>query len=78
MADNHIDVLLENIQDKLQLLIEVTGVMAQDVKEMKPQVALIPEMRADIKTLKAVQSDQGIEIRHIEKYLISQGMPTRA
>ena len=78
MQDAHAQVLLEAIQDKLGLLVEVTNVLAQDIKEMKPQAALIPEMRADVKTLKAVQADQGKEIRHIEKYLTSQGMPARA
>lgn len=78
MADNYTDVLLEDIQDKLLGVAEAMSLMHDDIKVMKPQVALIPRMAADIETLKAVQTDQGREIRHIEKYLTSQGMPARA
>ena len=78
MSDNHTDVLLEDIQGKLQLLVDVTSVLAQDIKEMKPQVALIPQLAVDVQTLKVVQADQGKELRHIEKYVTGQGMPARA
>ena len=78
MQDNHVGVLLEDIQGKLQGLAESMSVMQQDIATMKPQVALIPQIAADVQTLKAVQTDQGQELRDHEDYLKSQGMPSRA
>ena len=78
MSDNHTDGVLEDIQGKLLGLAEAMNLMHQDIKEMKPKVALIPQLATDIETIKAVQTDQGREIRHIETYLTSQGMPALA
>ena len=89
MQDNHTGVLLEDIQDKLQLLLEVVSPIARDVAEMKPQVA---QLTADMKIVKAVQKDQGRDLKqvnsrlghvenklgHMEDYLVMQGMPQRA
>ena len=89
MSDTHTDILLEDIQDKLQLLLEVTGGLAKDMAEMKPQVA---SLTADMKVVKAVQKDQGTELRehsrmlhehgselhYIKNYLVEQSMPQRA
>jgi len=78
MQDNHVGVLLEDIQDKLQGLAESMSVMQQDITAMKPQVALIPQIDANVQTVKAVQVDQGRQLRHHEDYLLGKGMPSRA
>jgi len=69
MSDNRTDLLLEDIQSKVQLLVEATSVLAQDMHAVKQSVARIPEMADDIKVLKAVQKEQGKELREHSRIL---------
>jgi len=71
-------VLFENMNGKLDLLLEATSLLAQDVSEVKSQVKRIEEIVKDIPTIKAVQREQGKDLRHISNYLIERGMPARA
>ena len=41
-------------------------------------VTKIPQMAEDIELIKAVQREQGIDLHHINNYLVEQGMPARA
>jgi archaellum component FlaC len=77
MSDNT-GVLIEDMRDNMAVMVEAISVLAQDMAVVKSQVALIPEMSDDIKAIKAVQREQGKDLRHITDYLIGQGMPTRA
>lgn len=82
MKDDYTAVLLENIDSKIDTLAEVMGVLAQDVLGMKPKLEVVAQ---DVKTLKALQTAQGHELRamnerlgNVEDYLAMQGMPQRA
>lgn len=78
MKDSQVAVLLEKVDGKLQSLAESVSVLAQDIAEIKPQVARISDMAVDIKVIKIVQAEQSRDIRHMEQYLSTQVMPARA
>ncbi|HEX7368259.1 MAG TPA: hypothetical protein VF261_01215 [Candidatus Saccharimonadales bacterium] len=78
MKDAQVTVLLENIDDKLESLAEVVDSIHERLVNVEQKVEAIPQIVDNIKTIKAVQTDQGREIRHIERYLTTQGMPSRA
>ncbi len=82
MQDNHFGVILEDIQSKQQLILEILVPLAQDMTVIKPKVEKLAE---DMEVVKAVQKDQGRDLKqlnsrlgHVEDYLVEQGMPKRA
>ena len=51
-SKNYTDVILEDINSKFDFLVEIIVPMRKEMHEMKKLVDEIPEMKADIKTIK--------------------------
>ena len=61
---------------KFNFLVEAVGILQKDVAEMKPFVALIPDMRTDIQDIKQVVQlhsreiyDHDVRISRLEKHV---------
>jgi len=68
MKKDHLGVLLEDIDDKMQHLAEGMSLLQDGMKELKNKVSDIPEMKGDIKAIKAAVTDhsgtlKGHEVR---------------
>ena len=47
-----LEIMFEDMQSKMQLMAEAISLLADDMREVKASVSLIPEMRADVSTIK--------------------------
>jgi len=56
--DNHEGAVLEDINEKLQRLLEGVFALVEDNREIKKVIADIPEMKDDIKAIEAAVTDQ--------------------
>jgi len=66
---DHFEVLLEDIDDKLQHLAEGMSLLQTDVAQVKKGVARLSELPADIKTIKAAVTDQSRQLRRHDQIL---------
>ena len=78
MQDDHVGVLLEDIQSKLQGLAESASVLARDMHEVKQTIAPIPQMASDIAAMKAALTDHSTQLADHENRLQTLEMPSRA
>ncbi|MGH7866364.1 MAG: hypothetical protein ACREP9_01760 [Candidatus Dormibacteraceae bacterium] len=63
MKKDHLEVLLEDIDDKMQRLAEGVSLIQDDMRVVKKDVSEIPEMKDDIKAIKAAVTDHSGELR---------------
>jgi hypothetical protein len=66
MHDNHTDVLLEDINSKLERLAEAMGAFRDDVTSLKGTAAPIPTIQRDVQTIKAVVTDQSKAVKALD------------
>ena len=60
---DRIEVLFEDMQDGFDGVVEGMAVMQSDISEMKPQLARIPFIEADIATIKTVIREHSTELK---------------
>jgi prefoldin subunit 5 len=66
MKKDHLEVLIDDVNDKLERLTEGMSLLQSDNREIKKTVADLPEIKADIKTIKAAVTDQSRKLRQHE------------
>ena len=63
---NYTDVILEDINGKFDLLLEIVVPMRKEVSEVKKMTDKIPEIQADIKTIKLALKQTNMQVRDHE------------
>ena len=69
MKQDHLEVLLEDNNEKLQRLVEGMSVLQKDVRQVKSDLNKLEGVPADIKVIKAAIKDQTGDYRKQEKQL---------
>jgi len=78
MQSGQLGVILEDMQDKLQSLVESMSNMNQRLITMNRSIDLIPEMADDIKAIKAVMREHEGQLDNHEQRIAKLEMPARA
>jgi hypothetical protein len=63
---DYTEVLLEEMNGKINLILEVVVPMRKEVTEMKQPVSRIPYIEADIKTIKLALKQTNVQVRDHE------------
>lgn len=64
--EHHQEALLEDINDKLDHLAEGMSVLSDGIQEVRRVVADVPEIKDDIKAIKAAVTDQSRQLSKVE------------
>lgn len=64
---NCTDVLIEEIDDNIRTILEIVVPVRIELSEVKKTVAAIPEIQADIKTIKLALAQTNIQVKDHEK-----------
>lgn len=59
MNDNHVGVMLENIESQIQLLAESMAEVPGDVRKLKDDISILSQ---DMKTVKAAVTDTSVQV----------------
>jgi outer membrane murein-binding lipoprotein Lpp len=75
MKDDHVGVLLDDINSKFDAVVEVVGSVAGDVQTLKSTVEVLKddmyEFESDVKAIKAAVIDQTHELTDYEHRIVS-------
>jgi len=58
MKKDHLQILVEDVNDKLKVLVEGISMLQDDMRQVKKSVTDIPEVKTDIKIIRAAVTDQ--------------------
>jgi hypothetical protein len=66
MKDDHVAVLLEDMNSKFDVVIESVSGLASGVKELKQLIPDVTELKSDVKVIKAAVTDQTTQLNDHE------------
>jgi prefoldin subunit 5 len=67
MKKDHLQILVEDVNDKLKVLVEGISMLQDDMRQVKKSVTDIPEVKTDIKIIKAAVTDQSRTINNHDR-----------
>lgn len=67
MKKDHLQILVEDVNDKLKVLVEGISMLQDDMRQVKKSVTDISEVKTDIKIIKAAVTDQSRTINSHER-----------
>jgi phage-related minor tail protein len=71
MKDDHLAVLLKDMNSKFDAVTEAVTDLSSDVKELKKLIPDVAELKSDVKVIKAVVVDQSHQIRDHDSQISS-------
>ena len=66
MKKVHLEVLVEDVNDKLQVLADGMSVLQDDMRQVKDELKAHEAVPGDIKAIKAAVTDQSRELKSID------------
>jgi len=78
MKDNHLTVLLEDINGKAHLVVEAVSDSNRRLNAMQPIADLVPQLSRELGAVKLIATDHRLQLSNHEQRLGMLEMPSRA